>query len=464
MIKANNLILLCAIFIIFKIISIFFTQHDLFGDEAQYWLWSKELDLGYFSKPPLLPWIIFLVCSVFGNSFFVIKLIPVFFYILTSYVVFLISKKLWGNKNLAALAGLTFFVMPAVSFSSFILSTDVLLIFFWSMSLLQLLVVLEKPFRINFIFLGFFVGLAFLSKYAGIYFFLCLFLLFFEKKVRELFYKNIFSFFLFIFVFLVVVSPNIVWNLNNGWITFDHTADNAALDRINLNFSNGFVFIISQIIMVGPLIFFAFCFFFNKRLIDDFNNRLLFYFSVPIFLIVFVEGILVRANANWAAVSLVAFLILFVGVVFHSSKKVLSINNLFNLLVGFSFFYLIATSSTIGPFKRISGVTSLAEDLRSNNINEFGRLVVSDRMLFSNLRFIFYEDPIIFYTPYKQNSKIGHHFQKTNPLPVGINKNFIFIGHKEDIIYLENEYKIRLVDKKNYKFLKNELSVYEVSF
>ena len=120
MIKANNLILLCAIFIIFKIISIFFTQHDLFGDEAQYWLWSKELDLGYFSKPPLLPWIIFLVCSVFGNSFFVIKLIPVFFYILTSYVVFLISKKLWGNKNLAALAGLTFFVMPAVSFSSFI--------------------------------------------------------------------------------------------------------------------------------------------------------------------------------------------------------------------------------------------------------------------------------------------------------------------------------------------------------
>jgi len=371
---------------------------------------------------------------------------------------------LWGNKNLAALTGLTFFVMPAVSFSSFILSTDVLLIFFWSMSLLQLLVVLERPRRINFIFLGLFVGLAFLSKYAGIYFFLCLFFLFFEKKVREIFYKNIFSCILFICVFLVIIAPNIVWNFNNGWVTFDHTADNAALNRVSLNFSSGFVFIVSQIIMVGPLVFFAFCYSFKKRLIGDFNNRLLFYFSIPVFLIVLVEGIIVRANANWAAVSLVAFLILFVGAVFHFSKKALSINNLFNLLVGLGFFYLIATSSTVGPFKRISGVKSLAEDLRLHNVNEIGRLVVSDRMLFSNLRFIFYEDPVVFYTPYKQNSKIGHHFQKASPLPGSFNNSFIFIGYKEDIAYLEKEYKIRLVDKKNYKFLKNELSIYEISF
>src|SRR5262245_50422317 len=31
---------------------------DLFFDEAQYWDWSRHLEWGYFSKPPLLAWII----------------------------------------------------------------------------------------------------------------------------------------------------------------------------------------------------------------------------------------------------------------------------------------------------------------------------------------------------------------------------------------------------------------------
>ena len=86
------LFVLCFVFLIIKFISIYSTKFDLFGDEAQYWLWSKNLDFGYFSKPPLLPWVIALVCSIFGNSFFVIKMISAIIYCVNSYVVFLISN------------------------------------------------------------------------------------------------------------------------------------------------------------------------------------------------------------------------------------------------------------------------------------------------------------------------------------------------------------------------------------
>ena len=41
-----------------KLIALNFTNFNLFGDEAQYWLWSQDLDYGYFSKPPLLAWVI----------------------------------------------------------------------------------------------------------------------------------------------------------------------------------------------------------------------------------------------------------------------------------------------------------------------------------------------------------------------------------------------------------------------
>ncbi len=34
------------------------TPLNLHGDEAQYWAWSRTLDWGYFTKPPLIAWAI----------------------------------------------------------------------------------------------------------------------------------------------------------------------------------------------------------------------------------------------------------------------------------------------------------------------------------------------------------------------------------------------------------------------
>ena len=59
-----------------KIFAISFTNFDLFGDEAQYWLWSQTIDLGYYSKPPLVAWVVGVITYVFGSGFVVLKLIP----------------------------------------------------------------------------------------------------------------------------------------------------------------------------------------------------------------------------------------------------------------------------------------------------------------------------------------------------------------------------------------------------
>ena len=41
---------------------------DLYPDEAQYWLWSRVPAFGYYSKPPLVAWLIALTTAVFGTS------------------------------------------------------------------------------------------------------------------------------------------------------------------------------------------------------------------------------------------------------------------------------------------------------------------------------------------------------------------------------------------------------------
>ena len=63
------LFFLCVVVLLIKIIAIYITEFDLFGDEAQYWIWSQNPYFGYYSKPPLLAWLIALVCFFFGNNF-----------------------------------------------------------------------------------------------------------------------------------------------------------------------------------------------------------------------------------------------------------------------------------------------------------------------------------------------------------------------------------------------------------
>jgi 4-amino-4-deoxy-L-arabinose transferase-like glycosyltransferase len=41
-----------------RLVGLVLSHADLFVDEAQYWSWLRELAFGYFSKPPLLAWLI----------------------------------------------------------------------------------------------------------------------------------------------------------------------------------------------------------------------------------------------------------------------------------------------------------------------------------------------------------------------------------------------------------------------
>ena len=131
-------------------------------------------------------------------------------------------------------------------------------------------------------------------------------LIFLDKKTRTTFIYKITNLLIFIGSLLLVLLPNIVWNNNVGWITLLHTSENAGLDRATINLYQGFEFILSQILMLSPFLFIIFIFI-TKKITFNFQTKFLLSFSIPIFLIVLLESILVRANANWAAVALISF-------------------------------------------------------------------------------------------------------------------------------------------------------------
>ena len=136
-----------------KIVAVFLTDFDLFGDEGQYWLWSKNLDLGYYSKPPLLAWLLGLFTLLFGNSFEALKIFPITAYLISSVSIFFLSFEIYNDKKFSTICGLSFFLLPAVTVSSFLISTDILLIIFWSASLFFLLKIRKHPKSIYFFLL-----------------------------------------------------------------------------------------------------------------------------------------------------------------------------------------------------------------------------------------------------------------------------------------------------------------------
>src|SRR5829696_8336631 len=51
-----------------------FCPLDLSPDEAHYWHWSRHLDWSYYSKGPLVAWLIRGSCELFGTSAFAVRL------------------------------------------------------------------------------------------------------------------------------------------------------------------------------------------------------------------------------------------------------------------------------------------------------------------------------------------------------------------------------------------------------
>ena len=152
-----------------RIFSLTVSPIELSVDEAQYWDWSRKLDLGYFTKPPLIAWTIALSTTIFGNEEWAIRLSSPIFHFLTSLILWKCGQIAFGF-NAGRVAALIWIFTPAASLGSFIISTDTPLILFWSLSLLFLFKLLNyNSYKLAFL-TGISIGLAFLSKYAALYF------------------------------------------------------------------------------------------------------------------------------------------------------------------------------------------------------------------------------------------------------------------------------------------------------
>lgn len=293
---------------IIRVATLFASPLEIYPDEAQYWLWSRHLDFGYFSKPPMIAWAIALTTSP-GSAEPFVRLSAPLFHFVAALALFGAGRKLYGVWAGVAAAAL-YSLMPGVQQSSFIISTDAPLLCFLSLALLAYAHVQDAEHRpLHALGLGAALGLAMLSKYAALYAVIgiALHLALSAEARRAWTWKTAGT---AVAAFLVVLAPNLIWNAAHHFATVGHTAANANWGAGKLfNLPELFEFILSQFGVFGPIPFAALA---AGLVLGAMKRRvggpdlLLACLTAPPLLVVLVQAFISRANANWAASAYVA--------------------------------------------------------------------------------------------------------------------------------------------------------------
>jgi len=332
---------------LFRIYFILQGPVDLSPDEAHYWEWSRRLDLSYYSKGPMIAYLIALSTWVFGDNPFGVRILAVLCSFLSSIFIYKIAKKLFDEK-IGYLSGILFQLIPIFSTFGVIFTIDSPFILLWLASMYLFLLSLEGR-KIYWVMLGFSIGLGLLTKYTMAFFYGCMFIYLLKEKY---YFKNSLLY-LCVFVSLAVFSPVIIWNFQHDWVTLKHTAGQAHLyEGFKISLKYFAEFIGSQLIVVTPLVFILGFYLIIKEEIlqfakvlfrmikklggdssplaqndnnknkkervqthkeEDHNDRIirwfLISFSMPVFVFFLLKSLQGKVQANWAMTAYVPFVI-----------------------------------------------------------------------------------------------------------------------------------------------------------
>ena len=221
---------------------------ELYTDEAQYWLWGEHPAFGYYSKPPLIGWLIGAVTALLGDHAWAVRMPAPLLHAATAVLVGIAAGRI--DAALAAPALLAYATAPMTALGSFVISTDTAMLPFLAAALALWL---PRPGPARALAAGLCVGAGLLAKYAAIYAVLgaalaALLVPALRPSGRAALLAGA--------GVLLGVLPNVLWNVRQGFVTLRHTAGNAGVEDGTLDFEpmGSLRFLAEQFGVLGPVL------------------------------------------------------------------------------------------------------------------------------------------------------------------------------------------------------------------
>ena len=273
---------------------------ELGVDEAQYWLWSTTLDLGYFTKPPMIAWIIGASHWLFGHNVLAVRLPACWLNFATALILWQTASWLYGPKA-GRWAALLWISLPAVGLGSFLISTDTPLLLCISLALLAVAgsTCNKIPPTHAMVYAGFALGVGMLAKYAALYGLFGLLLIWAIGRHHPAPIIRGKHLLLALITFLIATSPTLIWNFTHDFSTMRHIGDNANLAKQTNNITESLIFVISQAGVAGPLVF-VLMLGILRAASHERHAGWLIWMAVPVLALISLQAYFSEANANWA--------------------------------------------------------------------------------------------------------------------------------------------------------------------
>jgi 4-amino-4-deoxy-L-arabinose transferase-like glycosyltransferase len=433
------------VLLLLRLIFLHFNATDLFFDEAQYWTWSLEPAFGYYSKPPLIAWIVGLANATCGASEFCIRLPSPILHTATALVVYALGARLY-DARVGFWSALAFATLPGVSLSSGIMSTDVPLLLCWALALYAFIALLDSPGILSAILLGAALGLGLNAKYSMAFFLPCMAIYLAIAPERRWLLRDR-RLYAALLLAAALIAPNLIWNAANGFATVAHTADNANWGGSLAHPSNAAAFLGAQFGVFGPILFGALIAVTIRAWRSSMpgEDHLLMWFTLPVLALMTTQAFLSRAHANWAAVAYIAATVLVTASLIRDLswgwlRASFALHLALLIALGFGVAYAGQFRLPLAgdPFARTLGWKEIAaatraelEDARRQG-RPFGSVITDERALTAELLYYMREEP----TPvlaWRRGVRPQDHYELTRPLAKGSPEPVLLVGLRPDV-------------------------------
>lgn len=387
---------------------------DLIGDESYYWDWSRQPDWCYFSKPPMVAWLIHVATLLFGHITWVVRLPAVLLGVLALWFFHATARAMYGVTG-AALALLLLLATPVNVLANFLMTIDPPLYCFWIMSLYFLQRALFQAGQADWLWAGCAGALALLSKQAAMVLPLTLLIFLALDPERRVYLKK--QFFWYLLPLLLAAWPMVYWNQQHDWVMLGHSQShfgNSQSKTLIDHLQQSAEFMAYQALLMSPLIFALVVVESVRGLLGfkalEASQRFLWLMGPVAVLLTLLLSLLQKAQGNWSMPFYFAALLFLVGQWrlgrWHKALRyALTIGY---LMVGLTYVLpmlmqaLHWQQSALDPTKRFKHWHSLVADvqqLRTQAIpNVSGSFVVAlgHRYLASQLAFYLPDHPQVF--------------------------------------------------------------------
>lgn len=217
-------------------------------DEAQYWAWSRELDWGYYSKPPAIAWQIWTTTKIFGHHELGVRAGAIVISFLLALAVYNLSEICRLSLRVSFWSGVAMAFCPLGIFFSFAATTDAGATLFLTLAISEVARGFEQGKSPQYPLAGVWILLGALYKWtAFILWPVTLLMMLFYKPLRRL------SFLWGVIISLLSLLPSLYWNASHDWVTFKHVG--TSLIEV-AHAGNPIDFLFSQIALLSPIFFF----------------------------------------------------------------------------------------------------------------------------------------------------------------------------------------------------------------